>query len=173
MAVMEGEMPGDDSCDRLGAPPDRRRLRGFNRLGAGWVTVWVLLAPAAVASDLEARLDRSIQKKLGRPYVWGAEGLKSYDCSGFVWRAYRDAGIRFKRTTARKMYYALPEAGPEDLGRLGTLVFFNRVDHVGIVRNGQEFYHAASTRGTTLAPFNSYWLKRACGYRIVKTREPK
>lgn len=29
----------------------------------------------------------------GRPYVWGATGPNSYDCSGLVWRAMKETGI--------------------------------------------------------------------------------
>ena len=58
-------------------------------------------------------LQTAIQKHLGRPYVWGATGLKSFDCSGFVWRVMYENGILLKRTTARKLYLTLPKATPE------------------------------------------------------------
>jgi len=53
------------------------------------------------------RVRSSIEKNLGRPYVWGAAGLKSFDCSGFIWRVMYDNGILLKRTTARKFYMTL------------------------------------------------------------------
>lgn len=127
----------------------------------------LLAAPVAAAGLSEERLEQSIQQKLGRPYLWGSEGLKAYDCSGFVWRAFRDAGILLKRTTARKLFYSLPAAGPAERSRLGTLIFFDQVHHVGIARNDAEFYHASTSHGTMREAFGPYWRRLVSGYRKV------
>lgn len=37
--------------------------------------------------------------QLGKPYLWGATGPNSYDCSGLVYAAYAAAGIHIGRTT--------------------------------------------------------------------------
>ncbi|AOZ63157.1 minor tail protein [Mycobacterium phage Erdmann] len=37
--------------------------------------------------------------QIGRPYVWGATGPASYDCSGLMLAAYRSIGIEIGRTT--------------------------------------------------------------------------
>ncbi|WP_242454135.1 C40 family peptidase [Bailinhaonella thermotolerans] len=37
--------------------------------------------------------------KLGRPYVWGAEGPDTFDCSGLVQWAFARAGVRMPRVT--------------------------------------------------------------------------
>jgi peptidoglycan DL-endopeptidase CwlO len=55
----------------------------------------------------------------GKPYVWGATGPGSYDCSGLTLRAYQAAGINLPRTS-REQYNAgalLPvrQAQPGDL----------------------------------------------------------
>lgn len=134
----------------------------------------VLLGALPVAADVpfEEKLEKSIHKKLGRPYVWGGTGLKTYDCSGFVWRCFRDAGIFFKRTTVSRMFYCFraPTGGEES--ELGTLVFFNRLRHVAIVRNQAQFYHASSSKGTVRDNFKPYWQPRVCGYRVVFSRPP-
>src|SRR5262245_8726774 len=66
-----------------------------------------------------------IERHLGRPYVWGASGLKSFDCSGFVWRVMFDNGFLVKRTTARKLYVSLPAVPPERKWEPGNIVFFD------------------------------------------------
>jgi cell wall-associated NlpC family hydrolase len=57
--------------------------------------------------------------QLGKPYVWGATGPGSYDCSGLTGSAYRAAGISLPRTS-REQWYAgthvsLGELQPGDL----------------------------------------------------------
>ena len=47
--------------------------------------------PAGPAGDLAKRALAFALAQRGKPYVWGAEGPDSYDCSGLVKAAYRDA----------------------------------------------------------------------------------
>ncbi|NED84086.1 C40 family peptidase, partial [Streptomyces sp. SID11233] len=39
------------------------------------------------------------QSQLGKPYVFGATGPSSYDCSGLTSWAYRQAGVSLPRTS--------------------------------------------------------------------------
>jgi cell wall-associated NlpC family hydrolase len=39
----------------------------------------------------------------GKPYVWGATGPSSYDCSGLIFAAYRSAGVSVPRTAGEQM----------------------------------------------------------------------
>jgi cell wall-associated NlpC family hydrolase len=107
----------------------------------------------------------SIQHHLGRPYVWGAAGLKSFDCSGFVWRVMYENGVLLKRTTARKFYMSLPQATKEEQTNFGTLVFFDDLKHIGIIDDASSFYHAQVSLGTNHSPMNSFWRKKIYGYR--------
>ncbi|HYR83764.1 MAG TPA: NlpC/P60 family protein [Terriglobia bacterium] len=107
----------------------------------------------------------TIQKYLGRPYVWGAAGIKSFDCSGFIWRVMYDNGILLKRTTARKFYMMLPPVPKEEQGNFGTIVFFDNLKHVGIVDSPNAFYHAQVSVGTNRSPMNSFWRQKIYGFR--------
>ena len=107
----------------------------------------------------------SIQKYLGRPYVWGAAGMKSFDCSGFIWRVMYDNGILLKRTTARKFYMLLPPVPKDQQWNFGTFVFFDDLKHVGIVDNPEAFYHAQVSVGTNRSPMNSFWRQKIYGFR--------
>ena len=109
------------------------------------------------ASDVNIPLKTTIHSYLGRPYVWGASGAKSFDCSGFVWRVFNDNGVYFKRTTARKLYMSLPKATSEETWKFGNIVFFDNLKHCGIVCNRDTFYHAESSIGTNLSRFKPYW----------------
>lgn len=57
-------------------------------------------------------------KQIGKPYVWGAEGPNSFDCSGLVDYAARQAGVNMERTTAAGYYNKLTKVSsikPGDL----------------------------------------------------------
>ncbi len=130
--------------------------------------VLVLAATTLAAEPLPDRLARireSINEYLGRPYVWGSSGLKSFDCSGFVYRVFVESGLYVKRTTARKYYFAMAPAAKDDEGAFATLVFFDNLKHVGIVNDRKSFFHAQSSKGTNLSEFEPYWRKHVCGYR--------
>jgi len=107
----------------------------------------------------------SIQKYLQRPYVWGASGIKSFDCSGFIWRVMYENGILLKRTTARKFYMLLPAVPKEEQWNFGTIIFFDNLKHVGIVDNTDAFYHAQVSVGTNRSPMNSFWRQKIYGFR--------
>jgi cell wall-associated NlpC family hydrolase len=107
----------------------------------------------------------AIQSHLGRPYVWGADGLKSFDCSGFVWRVMYENGILLKRTTARKFYMTLPKAASGDEKKFGTLVFFDDLKHIGIIDDASAFYHAQVSIGTNRSNLTPFWRQKIYGYR--------
>jgi cell wall-associated NlpC family hydrolase len=140
------------------------------------VTLLLLIATARIHAFQEdpARPDASadnnpmkttIHGYLGRPYVWGASGIKSFDCSGFVWRVFTDNGVFFKRTTARKLYMSLPKATSEETWKFGNIVFFDNLKHCGIVCSRDSFYHAESSIGTNLSQFKPYWKPKIVGVR--------
>ena len=107
----------------------------------------------------------AIQKRLGIPYLYGSEGPNRYDCSGFVWAVFGDAGINFDRTSARSLWdMSIPVEGDERF-KFGTLVFMNKLGHMGIVADENGFYHASSSKGITYSPFKGYWEKRIVGFR--------
>jgi len=112
-----------------------------------------------------------IERYLGMPYVWGASGLKSFDCSGFVWRVLWENGILIKRTTARKLFLSLPEVPPDQRWSVGNIVFFDDLKHCGIVAGRNKFYHAETSIGTNLSTFDPYWRPKIYGFRAVPQKE--
>ncbi|MFF9816887.1 NlpC/P60 family protein [Streptomyces sp. NPDC014006] len=79
--------------------------------------------------------------QIGKPYVWGATGPDSYDCSGLTQAAWRAAGVDLPRTT-----YDQVNAGttvPLSQAQPGDLVFFyDDISHVGIYIGGGMMIHA-------------------------------
>lgn len=78
---------------------------------------------------------------LGKPYVWGATGPSSFDCSGLTQAAWGSAGVSLPRTT-----YTQINAGqrvPRSELAPGDLVFFySGVSHVGLYIGNGRMIHA-------------------------------
>ena len=59
--------------------------------------------------------------RLGRPYVWGAKGPNSFDCSGLTQWAWRQAGVQLGNDTYSQMREGV--AVPAGQVRAGDLIF--------------------------------------------------
>ncbi|MFD4629450.1 NlpC/P60 family protein [Streptomyces sp. NPDC058284] len=70
-------------------------------------------------------------RQIGRPYKWGAEGPKAFDCSGLTQRAWARAGRRIPRTSqeqwAELRRIPLGKLRPGDL-----VVYFPKATHVAM-----------------------------------------
>ncbi|MFN0110192.1 MAG: C40 family peptidase [Blastocatellia bacterium] len=124
-----------------------------------------LTPPLLFSTEKSAALYQAINQKLGIRYRFFGVDDRGYDCSGFVWRVFQDVGADFQRVAARTLWNELPEARPEETTEFGTLVFFNNLKHIGIVRDAETFYHSSRSEGVTLSKFAGYWESRIIGYR--------
>ena len=78
---------------------------------------------------------------IGTPYVYGATGPDTFDCSGFTSYVYANAaGINITRTTYSQMGVGTPVSYDEL--QPGDLVFTYGGDHVGIYVGGGQYIHA-------------------------------
>ncbi|WP_435126102.1 NlpC/P60 family protein [Actinacidiphila sp. bgisy144] len=69
--------------------------------------------------------------QLGKPYVWGAQGPDSFDCSGLTSQAWAHAGTTIPRTS-QQQWAQLPHV-PLELLRPGDLViYFKGATHVAL-----------------------------------------
>ena len=115
------------------------------------------------------KLDSAIKARYGLPYRYGSTGPNTYDCSGFVWSAFQDAGVNFTRTSAASLWAESEPVDGADKYKFGTLVFLNGLGHIGIVADENGFYHASSSRGITYSPFKGYWESRIVGFRRLRS----
>lgn len=118
-------------------------------------------------SAVSSLLIRGIQSRWAIPYRLGSTGPDRYDCSGFIWSVFTDAGFSFTRSSAKSYWDEFEPVDGDERFKFGTLVFFNKLGHVGIVADDKGFYHASSSKGITYSPFAGYWEKRIVGYRRV------
>lgn len=106
--------------------------------------------------------------KLGSPYVWGAKGPNSFDCSGFVYWCLNQAGVRQSYLTS---------SGWRSVGKYTKITSFSNLragdivvvsGHVGIVAGGGTVIDASSGNGRVVhRSLSSWWANNfICGWRI-------
>ncbi|MFI9234769.1 NlpC/P60 family protein [Streptomyces sp. NPDC053079] len=82
------------------------------------------------------------QSKIGSPYVWGATGPNSFDCSGLTSWAYAQAGVTLPRISqdqanAGTRIYDQGSLKPGDL-----VIFYGDLHHVGLYAGNGQVLHA-------------------------------
>ncbi|MFI6499789.1 C40 family peptidase [Nonomuraea typhae] len=142
--IVEGLGAKRDKITKLVAKVEsdlfKRAVGEAGRPGGRAVRVSLPIAGAGKAAEA-ARWALTQQLK---PYVWGAEGPSSYDCSGLVMAAYQRVGISLPHYTGDQ-WTAGTRISREEL-RPGDLVFFyNDLHHVGIYVGGGMMVHAPQT----------------------------
>jgi cell wall-associated NlpC family hydrolase len=82
--------------------------------------------------------------KIGSPYVWGAAGPSSFDCSGLVMWAYRQVGISLPHYTGAQWnagtHVSRSQLQPGDL-----VFFYSDLHHMGIYVGNGKMLHAPQT----------------------------
>ena len=80
-------------------------------------------------------------QQIGDKYVFGADGLVYWDCSGLTMRAFQAAGVSLPHSSRAQYNYGKSVAR-KDL-QPGDLVFFGKpISHVGIYLGGNRMLHA-------------------------------
>ena len=97
---------------------------------------------------------------LGRPYVWGAVGPDTFDCSGFTSYVYRHcAGIEITRTTYTQINVGVPVS--YNNMQPGDLVFTYNNEHVGIYVGGGMYINATYPGSTVrVTPVTNFYAAR-------------
>ncbi|MER7169563.1 NlpC/P60 family protein [Micromonospora sp. NPDC000207] len=126
----------DAEIDRL----QKLRLRAYDSGAGGPLrpAPCPVTYPGGTAGDVV----RFACAQIGKPYVWGAEGPKAYDCSGLMLAAWAKGGVALPHNAARQRKVTTP-VSRADL-RPGDLVFYYRdVHHVGMYVGDGWVVHAA------------------------------
>jgi len=103
-------------------------------------------APATVVADGAAAqtiVDTAMAQR-GDPYVWGAGGPNSFDCSGLTSYAYAAAGISLPHSSAAQARMGSPVARG-DLQPGDLVYFYSPVSHIGIYIGNGMMVHAPTS----------------------------
>ena len=133
----------------------RNRLAAATPIG---VSVALLRdsAPAAIGarsflpSARIAQMVATATAQTGKPYVWGATGPASFDCSGLVGYAFAAIGVTVPRTS-QQLWLSGPKI-PSAQAQSGDLLFWSNdpaapgdIDHVAIYLGGGQMVSAPHT----------------------------
>lgn len=98
-------------------------------------------APDITGSGVGVDALRAAATQVGKPYVWGATGPNSYDCSGLTSWAFRRAGVTLPRSSSQQANVgrsvSWDEMQPGDL-----IFYYSPVSHVGIYAGNGTFVDA-------------------------------
>lgn len=116
-------------------------------VSADYVTI--VDSAAAVNSDLASQLVAYARQFLGCPYVYGASGPSSFDCSGFTSYVYKHFGYSLNRSAAGQYSNGTPvdqsQMQPGDLILWRAYGSSKTATHVGIYIGNNQYIHASST----------------------------
>ena len=117
--------------------------------------------------SINPNMDKAIKllkEQVGKPYVWGANGPDSFDCSGLVRYVYKNTlGKDIPRVSEDQS--KVGQAVSRENLQPGDLVFFDtdgandgNVSHVGIYIGSNQFIHSSSTKGkVVISDFTNYY----------------
>jgi hypothetical protein len=129
---------------------------------ASAIPLFCAVLSAPLSADDAVELAASL---IGRPYVWGAEGPRAFDCSGLTHYVYGEFGVELPRRAISQS-----RAGDPVGRRLerGDLLFFasdarrSLVTHVGIYEGGGVMIEASKRYGRVRRDNleDTYWVER-------------
>lgn len=118
------------------------------------------VTPAVSGSGVGAQALELAMQYLGCPYVYGAAGPKSFDCSGFTYYIYGKLGYSIYRTASTQFNGSGVSVSRENL-QPGDLVFFREpgssksATHVGIYIGNGDLIHASSSKSGAYVRINN------------------
>src|SRR4051794_16375065 len=103
------------------------------------------------ASGTAAKAVDFAMAQIGKPYVWGAVGPSSYDCSGLTSTAWAKAGHPIPRTS-QAQWRGLTPGGLAAAQPRGLIIYFSDATHPGMYIRGGQKVHPPPPRRTGTSP---------------------
>ncbi|MEU1025981.1 C40 family peptidase [Streptomyces sp. NPDC005904] len=125
---------------------ERERLRELEEAAArkkqsAWVGSGALKDIRGKATARGAKAVEFATAQIGKPYVWGAEGPDSYDCSGLTSKAWAAAGRGIPRTS-QEQWKQLPHVDIKNMRPGDLIIYHTDASHVGIYLGAGTIVHA-------------------------------
>ena len=117
------------------------RLKAYGAAGANDGPLRLGPCPVTYTNDRGGRAAQKACSLIGRPYVFGAEGPSSFDCSGLTEIAWASVGVHLEHYTGDQLREGTPVSRSEL--QPGDLVFYyGDYHHVAIYVGGGKIVHA-------------------------------
>ncbi|MFE9607897.1 NlpC/P60 family protein [Streptomyces sp. NPDC006012] len=135
----------------------RRDLEALEKRTAGesqdkWEQTGILKKVGDKAGAAGRKAIAFATRQLGKPYVWGAQGPSSFDCSGLTSQAWLAAGIPIPRTS-QEQWRQLKHVPVEKMRPGDLIIYFSGATHVAIyIGEGQIIHAPRPGRWVTVAP---------------------
>ena len=117
-----------------------------DEVGGNTSSPTVTTTPVSYSGSTSSQAGKAVAfayAQLGKPYVYGATGPDSYDCSGLTQAAWAAAGVSIPRTTYEQ-WAALPHIPLSEL-QPGDLIYYNGESHTAIYVGGGYIIDAPHT----------------------------
>ena len=106
-----------------------------------WLSSGVLAEIDTKASEQGKKAVKFATDQMGKPYEWGAEGPKTYDCSGLTSQAWLAAGHGIPRTS-QEQWKQLTHVDVKDMRPGDLIIYFDDASHVGMYIGDGAVVHA-------------------------------
>ncbi|WP_328377664.1 NlpC/P60 family protein [Streptomyces sp. NBC_00440] len=118
------------------AKKERERLKKLEedqefKAQTAWLSSGILKEINNKASAEGKKAVKFATDQIGKPYVWGAAGPKSFDCSGLTSQAWLAAGDPIPRTS-QEQWKQLPHVQVKDMRPGDLIIYFSDATHVGM-----------------------------------------
>jgi peptidoglycan DL-endopeptidase CwlO len=100
------------------------------------------LGDEASASQRAAAAFSAAKSRVGMPYVWGATGPNSFDCSGLTSWAFRQAGVSIPRTSQAQANAGTRISSMSALKPGDLIIMRSDLSHVGFYAGNGQILHA-------------------------------
>ncbi|MET9852369.1 NlpC/P60 family protein [Streptomyces sp. NPDC006450] len=151
---LESKLEAEQKARLLELEAEAQRKAQTDWLSTGAMTG----SSGAAATDAGKRAVRFAAAQIGKPYVWGAEGPGSFDCSGLTSQAWLAAGKRIPRTSQEQL--RLPKVAVKDMRPGDLIIYFDDASHVGMYVGDGAMVHAPRPgRNVTMAGAGSMPIK--------------
>lgn len=148
--------------------PESDTVHNNGSSGAGTSTTETTKDPTANGQAIYKKTVDVANSLEGTPYLYGGNTPEGLDCSGLIYYAFNQGGLKIGRDSSEGYFYGNTTQVKNPIA--GDLVFFQNtykdgISHMGIYIGNNKFIHAGSDGVEISDVTYSYWSTRLVAYK--------